>query len=237
MKSTGILDRSCKKQLSLAISAALGLAVLMCVPAQAQDEDAALDDDSILEEVIVTGTRIMNKDGFGMTSPVTVVDMEMISSTGFTRVEDFLNNLPQVEAEQTSFISNGSSGTGNLNLRGLGAKRNLVLINGRRMQPGGVFELAPDINQIPAMMIERVEVLTGGASATYGADAVAGVVNFIMRRVQGVEVSAGISGYQHNNRNQYIQGLMDDQGFDYPSGNTGIDGRAWYGLIAIAVKS
>jgi len=95
------------------------------------------------------------------------------------------------------------------------------------MQPGGVYAMSPDINQIPAMMIERVEVLTGGASATYGADAVAGVINFILRQVQGLEVSAGISGYQHDNRNKYIQGLMDEQGFDYPTGNTGIDGKAY----------
>jgi outer membrane receptor protein involved in Fe transport len=124
-------------------------------------------------------------------------------------------------------IANGSSGTASINLRGLGAKRTLVLINGRRMQPGGVYSQEPDINQIPAQMIERVEVLTGGASATYGADAVAGVVNFIMRRVDGVEISAGIDGYQHNNNNSYIQGLMDERGFEYPTGNTGIDGKGY----------
>ncbi len=216
-----------KKRLSLAISVALGFTLSISIPAFAQDDQSTLDDELLLEEVVITGTRIMSEDGFGMTSPVTVVDMEAISSSGFTLVEEILNNLPQMEADQTQFIANGATGTGNLNLRGLGAKRNLVLINGRRMQPGGVFELSPDINQIPATMIERVEVLTGGASATYGADAVAGVINFIMRRVQGVEVSAGISGYQHDNRNKYIQGLLDAEGFDYPTGNTGIDGKAY----------
>jgi outer membrane receptor protein involved in Fe transport len=95
------------------------------------------------------------------------------------------------------------------------------------MQPGGVKQYAPDVNQIPASMIERVEVLTGGASATYGADAVAGVVNFIMRRVDGVEVSAGYSAYQHDNDNKYIQGLMDERGFEYPTGDSGLDGDAY----------
>jgi outer membrane receptor protein involved in Fe transport len=101
------------------------------------------------------------------------------------------------------------------------------------MQPGGLYSWAADVNQIPSQMIERVEVLTGGASAVYGADAVAGVVNFIMRRVDGVEFSAGIDGYQHDNRNRYIQGLMDEKGYEYPTGSTGIDGKGYNMSIAI----
>ena len=71
---------------------------------------------------------------------------------------------------------------------------------------GGINSSTPDINQIPAGMVERVEVLTGGASTTYGADAVAGVVNFVMRKVDGVEISAGVSAYNHKNSNTYVQG-------------------------------
>jgi outer membrane receptor protein involved in Fe transport len=153
--------------------------------------------------------------------------MDDISSYGLTRVEDVLNNLPQIEASNTSFDSNGATGTASIDLRGLGANRTLVLLNGRRLQPGGINTEAVDVNQIPTAMIERVEVLTGGASATYGADAVAGVVNFIMRRINGVEVSAGISAYQHDNSNKYIQGLMDKRNFDYPTGGTGFDGSAY----------
>ena len=174
----------------------------------------------------MTGSRIISDNGFARTSPVTVLGMDEISSYGLTRVEDILNNLPQIEAAQNAFISNGATGTASIDLRGLGTNRTLVLINGRRMQPGGIWTEAADVNQIPAAMIERVEVLTGGASATYGADAVAGVVNFIMRRVDGVEVSAGISGYQHNNDNDYMQNLMDQRDFDYPTGSSGIDGKA-----------
>jgi iron complex outermembrane receptor protein len=102
-----------------------------------------------------------------------------------------------------------------------------VLLNGRRVQPGGINTEAVDLNQFPTGMIERVEVLTGGASATYGADAVAGVVNFIMRRMNGVEVSAGISAYQHDNNNKYMQGLLDDAGYPYPTGGTGFDGSSY----------
>lgn len=215
------------QRLNFAISAALGLTTFIYTPSWALDDRTIDEGELIIEEVIVTGTRIKTVDGFGRTSPVTVVGMDEISSFGFTRVEEVLNALPQMEPDQTSFINGDSSGTANLNLRGLGAKRTLTLINGHRMQPGGVYEESADINQIPAMMIERVEVLTGGASATYGADAVAGVVNFIMRRVNGVEFNASINGYQHNNNNKYIQGLMDEAGFDYPTGNTGIDGRGY----------
>jgi len=191
-----------RNPLSLAVTTALGLtsAFMLSSVAVAQDEQS---------------------------SPVTVVGMDAITSTGLTRIEDVLNSLPQIETAQHSFDANGITGTASIDLRGLGANRTLVLFNGRRMQPGGVATQTPDINQVPAAMIERVEVLTGGASATYGADAVAGVVNFIMRRVDGIEVSAGVSAYQHDNRNKYIRPLMDARGFEYPDGNSGLDGKSY----------
>lgn len=218
-----------RKLLSLAVSSALGLtsSILLTTNAIAQEEQSVENDDALLEEVVVTGSRIKSVDGFGKTSPVTVVGMDDITATGLTRVEDVLNSLPSIETAQHSFDANGITGTASIDLRGLGSNRTLVLFNGRRMQPGGVYANAPDINQVPSAMIERIEVLTGGASATYGADAVAGVVNFIMRRVNGVEVSVGASGYQHSNDNKYIQGLMDKRGFDYPTGSSGIDGKAY----------
>jgi len=219
-----------KKRLSLAVSAVLGLTSLAMIPGQVMAQDQQSEDDAedlLVEEVIVTGSRLKTDDGFGQTSPVTVVGLEEISSTGLTRVEDILNSLPQIEAAQTSFISNGSTGTATIDLRGLGANRTLVLVNGKRMQPGGVYTENVDVNQIPSAMVERVEVLTGGASATYGADAVSGVVNFILRRVDGVEVRAGYSAYQHDNSNNYIQEKMDARGFDYPTGNSGLDGEAY----------
>ncbi|KAA9129566.1 TonB-dependent receptor [Marinihelvus fidelis] len=217
-----------KNRLSLAVKTALGFTTMVTAgAAMAQEQSDAEEDFAALEEVIVTGSRIVNPDGFSQTSPVTVVGMEQIEEIGFTRVEDVLNQLPQIEANQTAFIANGSSGTANIDLRGMGANRTLVLVNGRRLQPGGLYSNAPDVNQIPTSMIERVEVLTGGASATYGADAVAGVVNFIMRKVNGVEFSMGASGYQHDNSNSYIQNLMDARNFEYPTGDSGIDGKAY----------
>ena len=215
------------KPVALAVAAALG-ASSFGVPgsvAFAQETDNATD--VPIEEIITTGSRIVTQDGFGRTSPVTVMNTDDIAKLGLTRVEDVLNSLPSVEAAQQSFISNGSSGTASIDLRGLGTFRTLVLMNGRRFQPGGVSSTSVDVNQIPAAMIERVEVLTGGASATYGADAVAGVVNFIMRRVDGVELSFGVSGYQHDNDSKYITPLMDARGFAYPKGGSGLDGQAY----------
>ncbi len=179
----------------------------------------------MLEEVVVTGSRIAREEGFGQISPVTVMGKEDIGSLGLTRIEDVLNTLPQLEASQQAFYSNGATGTAALDLRGLSPERTLVLMNGRRIQPGGTNTQIVDVNQVPTAMVERVEVLTGGASAIYGADAVAGVVNFIMRKVKGVELSLGMSAYQHDNENSYMQGLMDEAGYTYPRGNSGLDGK------------
>jgi outer membrane receptor protein involved in Fe transport len=139
-----------------------------------------------------------------------------------------MNSLPQLEASSTAFQSNGASGTATLNLRGMGSQRTLVLINGRRMQAGGIYSQSADINQIPAALIKRVDVMTGGGSSTYGADAVAGVVNFVMDdQFEGFEVNIGSTAYQHDNDNEYIQGLMDDRDFEYPSGSSGFDGSSF----------
>jgi iron complex outermembrane receptor protein len=215
-----------KKRLNSAISAALGLSTFISIPVYAQDAQSVDESETMIEEVIVTGSRIISQDGFGQTSPVTVVGLEDISSYGLTRVEDVLNNLPQIEASNTAFDSNGATGTASIDLRGMGTQRTLVLLNGRRMQSGGISTESVDVNQIPTMMIERVEVLTGGASATYGADAVAGVVNFITRKIDGVEFSVGASSYQHKNDNSYMQGLMDLRDFEYPTGSS-FDGKSY----------
>src|SRR5450631_1386126 len=131
-----------------------------------------------LEEVVVTGSRIATPN-LDSISPITAISAGEISNSGVTRVEDILNSLPQVVADQSSGLSMGSNGTATLNLRGLGAQRTLVLVNGRRLQGGDpgaalgatpAFASAADINQIPVALIERVDVLTGGASSTYGAD-------------------------------------------------------------------
>jgi outer membrane receptor for ferrienterochelin and colicin len=115
-----------------------------------------------------------------------------------------INSLPQSFAAQGSNISNGSTGTASVNLRGLGSSRTLVLVNGRRLQPGDPRSPVADINFIPASLVKRVDVLTGGASSVYGADAVAGVVNFIIdTNFRGLRIDAQASTFMHyNNVNQ-----------------------------------
>ena len=213
-------------KMSLAVRSALGLAAVATamssglVFGQEETSDA-------LEEVIVTGSLIKRVDGFESASPVVVSTAAEISASGISKVEDFLNSLPQLSAGQNSYVSNGASGTATLDLRGMGSSRTLVLINGRRMGGGGAYGESADTNQIPTAMLERVEVLTGGASTVYGADAVAGVVNFVMRKdFNGVELNIGTSGFMHDNDNSYVADLMDAKGFDYPKGGDGVDGQA-----------
>lgn len=196
-------------------------------PAMAQEADAAEAEKQNIEKISVTGSRIKRTD-LETSSPVLAIDAAVIESTGFTRVEDVMNTLPQIEAAETSFQANGATGVATLDLRGLGAQRTLVLVNGRRLQPGGVYSQAPDVNQIPAALVKRVDVLTGGASTVYGADAVSGVVNFVMdTEFTGLEIEAGAAGYQHDNDNSYIQGLMDERNYDYPDGSNGIGGESY----------
>ena len=211
-----------KSHLSIAVAAALSTSLTSgIVLAQEGTDDEVLT----TEEVLVTGSRIATVDGFGATSPVTVVNSEEIANLGFVNIEQVMNSLPSIETSQNANISNGSSGTATVDLRGLGTNRTLVLINGRRMQSGGAQIIAPDVGQIPTIALDRVDVLTGGASATYGGDAVAGVVNFVTRKMDGVEIRAGWSGYRHENDNGYIQSALDDRNFDYPSGTEGPDGE------------
>jgi outer membrane cobalamin receptor len=152
------------------------VAAAATLPAHAQQADE-------VDTIVVTGSRIRTANLEG-TSPVTQVTSADIATAGVTRVEDLINQLPQAFAAQNATVSNGATGTATVNLRGLGAPRTLVLIDGRRMPAGGVdsASYAADLNQIPAAMVERVEILTGGASAAYGSDAIAGVVNFIMKK-------------------------------------------------------
>lgn len=179
-------------------------------------------DQAGLEEVVVTGTRLVSPN-LESISPVTSVTQEDIAVTGRTRVEDILNNLPQVFAGQGSTWSNASDGTATVDLRGLGPNRTLVLVNGRRLGPGGPADqlgnMRPDINQIPTALIKRVDVLTGGASSVYGADAVAGVVNFILdTNFEGVKITGNYNFYSHSNSNS-VADVVKAKGFPLPGGS------------------
>jgi len=154
------------------------------------------------QEIIITGTRIPQPN-LTSASPVTVLSAQEVKLQGTTRTEDLINSLPQAFAAQGSNVSNGATGTATVNLRGLGPARTLVLVNGKRLQPGSPVAGGdvPDINFVPSALIKRVDVLTGGASSVYGADAVAGVVNFIMdTNYRGFRIDGQASVFQHDNR-------------------------------------
>ena len=138
----------------------------------------AADDENMIEEVVVTGSRIKRAD-FTSNAPVATIGSDQIDITGTINTESLLNTMPQMVPGFDRTSNNPGNGTATVDLRGLGTNRTLVLVNGTRANPttqGGTV----DINNIPAALIDRVEVLTGGASAVYGSDAVAGVVNFIL---------------------------------------------------------
>ena len=167
-----------------------------------------------IEEVTVTGSRIEDAN-VNSSSQISVVDIEAIDNRGLTRVEDYLNDLPQISPSQSITNSNGASGTASVNLRNLGCGRTLVLMNGRRLAPGttGGGNCA-DLNSIPLLLLDRVEVLTGGATSVYGSDAVAGVVNFILDEdFEGFKASATHSFYQHKNDNTALRELVSGYGY------------------------
>jgi iron complex outermembrane recepter protein len=208
-------NNSLRRAVRCALLTSAAAAFAGVLPAQAQEGPT-------IQEVVVTGSRIPQPN-LTSVSPVTAVGSEQVKLEGVTRVEDLINNLPQAFADFGGNLSNGSTGTASVNLRNLGSQRTLVLVNSRRLMPGDPTQSAaasPDLNQIPAALIERVEVLTGGASAVYGADAVAGVVNFIMNdKFEGVRVDAQYSMYQHNNDDDKITSIVRDSGFATPDSN------------------
>ena len=147
-------------------------------PSLAVAQSATSEDDTI-EEIVVTGSRILRRDLTSI-SPLTTIERSDIELSGRLTMEEVLNRMPQIAPDFGRTSNNPGNGTARINLRGLGAGRTLVLVNGRRLAPSGVGS-AVDVNNLPQALVERVEVITGGAAAVYGADAVAGVVNFITR--------------------------------------------------------
>ena len=192
------------------------------------------------QDIIVTGSRIPQPN-LESAAPVTVVSDQDVKLSGSTRIEDVLNQLPSVGAAQASGVSNGATGTAEVDLRYLGAKRSLVLVNGRRLMPGdpNSTNLSADLNVIPSALIRRAEVLTGGASSVYGADAVAGVVNFIMdTSFEGVRFDGNWSTWQHNQDDPSVSGglkmsdIIAARGFPLPTGSV-TDGRSIDGTVTI----
>ncbi len=162
----------------------------MPAAAWAQDTSAAPADENDATAIVVTGSRLPSKDLTGP-APLTIIDRAEIDKTGTTSIGEMIRDLPVASPATSDTASRGNDGSANVALRGLSAVNTLVLVNGRRMlsnTAGGTV----DLNSVPFEAVERVEVLQDGASAVYGSDAVAGVVNIIMRRsYDGVLLKAG----------------------------------------------
>lgn len=199
-----------KKRLA---SSTMWSGVAMLAMAAAAQPAAAQDS----EEVVVTGSRLVRSD-LSAPSPIAVIGQELVEMSGDTTLESVLYELPQLSAGNTSSVnSGGGSGVLTANLRGLGAGRTLVLVNGRRFIPANGAG-SVDLSVIPSALVERVEVITGGASAVYGSDAIAGAVNFILRDdIDGFEAS-----YQYG---QTSEGDGASHNYDAVFGANLADGR------------
>lgn len=166
-------------------------AALPAFPALAQDvEPSGAVASEAVSEIIVTGSRIARRD-LTADTPIVTVGADQLLSTGQPTLEKSLAQLPQFGlGENSTRTGFGTTGQATLNLRSLGSERNLVLLDGRRLQPSNIQQVV-DVNTIPLPLLESVEVITGGASAAYGSDAIAGVVNFRTRRdFSGVQIDA-----------------------------------------------
>ncbi|MEM1262068.1 MAG: TonB-dependent receptor [Pseudomonadota bacterium] len=183
------LPFTCHLKPLFALATLAGAAVLP-TSAAAQEESEGI------EEIVVTGTRIARDANLSGPLPVQTISAEDIQASGEFNISDVVNDVPALLASATaeqsdSPFNDGADGANVLNLRALGANRTLVLVNGRRHVGGIQGQAAVDVGSIPIKLVERVEVLTGGASAIYGADAVTGVVNFIMKdNFDGFEIDA-----------------------------------------------
>ncbi len=220
-----------KKELSLALARAFSAGIVLTLVSTPAAYAQVVDTERSKIEVTVTGTRIPppNLTAIGA---VTLIGADTIKVDGLRSVENLLNNMPQVFADQGGYIANGATGTATVNLRNLGAERTLVLVNGRRLPPGSPLAFPADLNQIPAPLIRRIEILTGGASAIYGSDAVAGVVNFIMNdKFEGVQFEVNQSFYNHQQGNSVAsvierRGRTNPANFQVP-GDKSSDGKVF----------
>jgi len=227
---------SLMKRFTIVLSACVCIVALeMPAVAQQAPKVAAADTEPALEEVVVTGSRIAAPNEVS-TSPILAISSQSIKVSGKTDITDLINQLPQIFSNElgqdlgntTSGLTT-AGGVATADLRGLGPARTLVLIDGVRLGVGSpntaIAEPAPDLDQIPVGLVERVEVVTGGASAAYGSDAIAGVVNFIMKKnFQGFEVDGQVGENDHDNHNGWVQNLATQFGATPATGNVR-DGR------------
>jgi outer membrane receptor protein involved in Fe transport len=226
-RASGVSRPLCK--FGFASVAALALTSIAPPAAYAQ-----ADDEEVLEEIVTTGTRLKANPNLASAVPVLSVTGEEAAVRGNVRVEDFVNVLPQVFANQASEVSNAASGTASLNLRGLGRNRTMVMIDGRRLPYGSSQISAPNLDIIPTQLIERVDILTGGASAVYGSDAIGGVANFILKRdFEGVEFGGQYGVSYNDNDDDFWANVLRAGSQPVPGSVTDGEETLIYGILGV----
>lgn len=232
-----------KKSTLLIAGSAISLALFSAVPsyaqvaqadeAKTQEDEANTQDDEVEEEgtgqpILVTGSRIA-RPTLQSAVPLTSVTVEDLTGTGELSLGDALNDLPSLRSTFSSGNSSrfiGTAGLSLLDLRGLGTDRTLVLVNGRRHVTSRPGNNGFDVNTIPTDLVERVDIVTGGNSAIYGSDAVAGVVNFIMKRdYDGISVRAQGGLSSRGDRGAYFVSALAGQNFADGRGNIAVSGE------------
>ena len=204
-----------RSAIALAVSSATLLASSLGGVAFAQE------DESNLEEVVVTGSRLNTNPNLSAPTPVVTIGEAELENRGTLRVEDLVNVLPQVFPGQAGEVSNAATGTANLNLRGLGAVRTLTLVNGRRLPYGSSQISSPNLDLIPSQLVERIDLLTGGASAVYGSDAIGGVANFILKDdFEGFELDVQAGFSQADNSRSVFADVLEAGGQPVPGSTT-----------------
>ena len=205
------------------------LAATMTASVITSTQTLAAEETTEIEAVIVTGSRIASPNATS-SSPIVGVTSDDLLFQGINDTSDLVDTMPQFITNSNADLSNtsnpltGPGGITTADLRGLGPQRTLVLVDGHRLGVGnpdsGNPNPSPDINQIPAALIDRIDIVTGGASATYGSDAIAGVVNFIMKRnFEGVQLDAQYGFLQHTQNSSYMQGLVGGANLPLPDKN------------------
>ena len=221
-----------KSNLSLAVSLALAIAGTSALTATANAaQQGEPDGVKQVEKISVTGSRI-REPGVESTSPIISIGEEAIEFAGTPEFERVLRALPATIPADGSNANNGTAGAATIDLRGLGAQRNLVLLDGKRMVPFN-FNGQVDTTNIPTALIERIDVVTGGASAVYGSDAVAGAVNVILKKdFEGVEFSANHSQTDESDGDQDSMSLTIGGNFAEDKGNAVVS-IGWFEREAI----
>jgi outer membrane receptor protein involved in Fe transport len=189
-------------------------------------------------ELVVTGSHIPRAAEESV-SPITTIDRAAVAATGLVRAEDVIARLPQAYVGQNADVTNAATGTATIDLRQLGPERTLVLLDGKRLMPGDPTSgsVAPDLNFVPTALIRRVDVVTGGASAVYGSDAIAGVVNIQLDdELQGVRLDAHGGFYDHVNGDLTDEALVAAHGFSLPARQVD-DGATWSLDFAAGARS